>query len=84
MFVGSNSGLKQLVKTWQDFDWACLPFLLKKAQTFSSLYRVLRQRQFVVIKNKGHREKLLIILRHPVFSKLKYDQYFLFNLILKN
>ena len=30
MFVGSNSGLKQLVKTWHDFDWACLPFILKK------------------------------------------------------
>ena len=35
-------------------------------------------------KNKGHRGKLQIILRHPVFSKLQYDQYFSFNRILKN
>ena len=54
---------------------AMFTFTFKKTQTLSSLYRVLRPRQFVVIKNKGHREKLLIILRHPVFSKVNYRYY---------
>ena len=43
MFVGSNFGLKQLVKTWQDFDWPCLPLLLKKLR---------RSRHFIV--SYGH------------------------------
>ena len=69
MFVGSNFGLKHLVKTWQYFDWTCLPLILKKLRRSRHFIASYGHDSLLSSKTKGIGRNLWLFCATQFFQK---------------